>query len=149
MTNFCTMNIKLNILALCLIIQSFVIAQNSTSEKIIQFLGNERYLIESESNPGLIKFLESKILFGFEVIDYNPAKEKSFKNIESISLISKSSPGSISVEDFIDLYNKGTLNILLYNIPISDGTETYYKLGNTGKALIMRSVQYINSKISQ
>lgn len=127
---------------------SYTQAPNNSS-KIIEYLGVERYEGTLQNNPGLISFLNAKVEYGFEIIDVIPGKEDSFQQLNEIPVISKSGDATISPEAFLELYKNGTLNFLMYNFQTLPNAHSYYKLGNTGKAIIVYSVEYVNSKISQ
>lgn len=118
----------------------FVFGQEgSTTEKLVIFLGQERYNQNINSNPGLIENLSDRIEFGYEIIDYIPEKSADFKVIEEISSCKKNSSQSISPEQLIELHNSGDFIILNYDLPFSKSDNFYLKLGETGKAMIIYS----------
>lgn len=140
-----------------LILISFVVYVSFTSiytenvknsDKIIELIGESRYQFNLENNPGLIYFLDAKVDFGFQIIDMIPEKSNDFKQLSQIPLLSKSENQSITPEEFVNLYNSGNLNILLFDFQNQPKSNLYFSLGNTGNALIIYSVEHINSKIS-
>ncbi len=140
-----------------LILISFVVYASFTSiytenvknsDKIIELIGESRYQFNLENNPGLIYFLDAKVDFGFQIIDMIPEKSNDFKQLSQIPLLSKSENQSITPEEFVNLYNSGNLNILLFDFQNQPKSNLYFSLGNTGNALIIYSVEHINSKIS-
>lgn len=117
--------------------------------KIIELLGEERYEELKSTNLGMISYLNAKVDFGFQIIDAIPEKENEFKELNQIPILSKESGQFISPEEFVNLYNSGNLNILLFNFQNQPKTNLYYKIGNTNKYLIIYSVEHINSNINR
>lgn len=115
-------------------------------EKIIDFLGEERYESNLASNPGLIKNLKDRIEYGCELIDFIPEKASDFKVIEEVSSCKKNSSENISSERLVELYNQGEFNILNYNLPFDKSINYYIKLGQTGKALVIYSQSNIDRR---
>ena len=129
---------------------SIVFSQVLENEsKVIEFLGSERYQTELASNPGLIYFLDAKASYGFEIIDIIPGKEGDFQSIDDIQLHSKSQSGQVSATDFLNDAQSADFNFLMYNFTMLASKNQYFKLGDTGKAIIIYSVEHVNSKIAQ
>lgn len=120
--------------------------ENTSTEKLILFLGQERYEQNLTSNPGLIENLKDRIEFGYEIIDFIPEKSADFKLIEEISSCKKNSSQTILPQQLIELNDAGEFIILNYDLPFSKSDNFYLKLGETGKTLIIYSQEGISRR---
>jgi hypothetical protein len=55
---------------------------------------------------------------------------------------------TVSVIDFIQMYEASSLNILQVQLAYSQSSYTYYRLGNTGKVLILHSSESITKSLN-
>jgi hypothetical protein len=130
-----------------LLLVTYVFSQDQQSiEKLINFLGEERYESNLASNPGLIENLKDRIEYGCELIDFIPEKASDFKVIEEVASCKKNRTEKISSERLVELYNQGEFNILNYDLPFDKSINYYLKLGQTGKALVIYSQSNIDSR---
>ena len=122
---------------------------NGNHSKVIAYLGNERFQELTSTNPGLIDFLDAKAEYGYEIIDVIAGKEESFTRIEKVQIHSKVVGENVTVDQFMNDLASGDFNFLLYVFPTAADADLYFTLGDTGKAIVIHSVSYVNSKIIQ
>lgn len=147
---------RLLIFALTLLFcSSFSIAQTLQNEnEIVEYLGQSKFDQLSQSNPSYLKFLDAKCSFGFEIESMGSEKTSGFETLNTIKFndpdnkITKT-PSTITASQFVQMYEDGSLNILMYEIVGDKSAMTYYVLGNTGKVLMVFPVDYIAQKVNQ
>ena len=121
--------------------------QTSTNtEKIIAFLGTERYNDAFTNNTGLIVYLEAKLLYGYKIVDFNAERYPNHTVLLEVPVKMQRETAPISVEEFVQIYESGNLNFLFYPFPCEAQQNLYFKLGNTGKAIIIYSNEFVNSQ---
>lgn len=119
---------------------------SSNTDKIIAFLGTERYNDALDNNPGLIIYLEAKLLYGYKVVDFNSERFPAHTTLTEVPVKMQRDALPISVEEFVQIYESGNLNFLFYPFPCDADQTLYFKLGNTGKAIIIYSNERVNSQ---
>ena len=117
-------------------------SQTTNTEKIIQFLGQEKYEDAAINNPGLIIYLEAKLQYGYKVVDFNPTR---MPNYSILLEVPSKIYGNVSVDEFLVHYEMDSFNFLNYQYPCKEDENLYFKLGNTGKAIIIYSNEFVNS----
>lgn len=133
------------LIALTLCFSTVLSQSTSTTEKIIDFLGHEKYNETASSNPGLIIYLEARLNYGYKIVDFNSDRMINYTVINQLSKKSFEGYTFVSVYDFIEMNNNGTLNILLFSFPSQGEENLIFKLGDTNQALIVYSTSHINS----
>lgn len=128
-----------------------VSAQTYTNEtKLIEYLGLTRYNSLASNSSSYLKFLDARYSFGFEIIEYVPEKMNSFPVLTTVDMTNSDKiKTTVSIADFLNQINANTINYLMYDLQWDRSKTTYYVLGNTGKVLMIHSVEYINSKVNQ
>ena len=134
---------------------AYSFAQTLQNEsKIVEFLGQSEFDQMSQANPSYLEFLDAKCSYGFEIESMGPEKTSGFETLSSITYndpnnkITKS-PTTVTPSEFVQMYEDGTLNFLMYEIRGDRSAMTYYVLGNTGKVLMVFPVDYISQKVNQ
>lgn len=117
----------------------------TTQEKVINFLGYERFNKIESSNPGLIEFLEMKVEKGYHLIESVDAKKSSYIKVNHVFYKKE----EISIEDFLEALNQDSFNFLNYSFPNQDSNvTTHYLLGDSGLLISVYSNAVINNKIA-
>ncbi|MBK7127759.1 MAG: hypothetical protein IPM74_15045 [Crocinitomicaceae bacterium] len=119
----------------------------SPNSRVVDFLGSEKYQETLSSNPGLIKYLEAKLQFGFELTDKINEKSTGLKTLADIPYSEFSKDGILSSVDFVNSFLAGSLNVLHIQLPADPNADNYYVIGSTGYILVVKSNSYINSQI--
>lgn len=129
---------KLNLVKCCIfaVCTSFSAFSQSDHSKIIEAYGQERYQTLLNTNPGMIELLDAYIDKGVKLIDMHE-KYANEAQISSIALRSKSSL-SISVEEFVEIFESETFNPLNYSFFPKDAIQIFV-LGSTNKVLVIDS----------
>lgn len=125
--------VKCCILAVC---TSFSAFSQTSHSQIIEAYGQERYQTLLNTNPGMIELLEAYVDHGVKLIDMND-KYLDRVPVNNIHLRSKSSE-SITVEEFIELFETEEFNPLNYSFFPNDSLQVFV-LGATNKVLIIES----------
>lgn len=141
---------KFKLLFILLLSGVFSFGQSYTNEsKLIEFLGQERFTKLHDANSSYLKFLDARLSYGFQLVDYVPEKMSSFPVVETIEKINADkTTSSIAAADFVDLALSGNINYLMYKLDWDQSTHTYYRLGNTGKVLVILPNDMITQKVN-
>lgn len=111
-----------------------IFGQTDGSSMIIAAYGQSHYNEMSATNPGQIELLEKFALQGFHVVLTNN-KYETFTELTEIPLRSKSN-GTVSIQDFLQAYDSGSFNPLMYGF--FPGPETQvFKLHDTDRVVII------------
>lgn len=139
------------LLSIILLVGLTATAQPYANEtKLIEYLGLNRYNSLVSSSSSYLKFLDARYSYGFEIIEYVQEKMNSFPVLTTVDLTnSDKTKTTVSIETFLDQINTNTINYLMYDLQWDRSKTTYYVLGNTGKVLMIHSVEYINEKVNQ
>ena len=136
------------LLLVFVLISANIFAQDN-SDKIIEFLGTEKYAAYQANNPQYLDQLNAKINFGYKIEIMEDDKINTYNVLEEIIVINPAdkSQTSISPLDFVNASKLGDFNILMYSISGNRSFHTYYRLGSTNYVLTIYSIEYILSKI--
>lgn len=120
---------------------------------IIEYLGQEDYDQLIQSNPSYLEFLDAKCTHGFAIESMESEKTSGFTVLNEIPLIDPNNkitktPPVLTANEFVEMFQDGTVNMLLCNLRADRSKMTYYVLGNTGKVLLIYPVEYINQKVN-
>ena len=123
-------------------------AQDNT-DKIIEYLGSEKYTTYTSVNPQYIDQLNAKINHGYKIELIDNDKISTYEVLDQIIVknISDKSESTITIEEFINASKLDSFNILIYKIGWNRSFHTYYRLGSTNYVLTVYSMEYILSKI--
>ena len=86
---------------------------------------------------------------GFSILTLEEEKTIGFEKIYQVALSNIDKTETIvSIPDFIDMLESGTLNILLVKLAYDQSGFTYYILGESGKVLVLNSVESITKSLN-
>ena len=123
-------------------------------QKIVDYLGQEKFDELLSANPSYLKFLDVKCSNGFDIIEMAPEKSQNFSVLTEIEKIDPNqkyskTPNTISADEFVQLFENGNLNFLMYQLQGHKTQMTYFVLGNTGKVLMVYPTDYITQLVNQ
>lgn len=123
-------------------------------QKIVDYLGQEKFDQIQSSNPSYLTFLDVKCSDGFDIIEMVPEKTQNFTVLNEIVVIDPNNkitktPTTVSADDFVQMFENGSLNFLMYQLQGHKTQMTYYVLGNTGKVLMVFPTDYITQRVNQ
>lgn len=123
-------------------------AQNLQNEqKLIDHLGQERYDQLSSVNSPSLKFMDNRQEYGFEILEMESDKLKDMVQINSFNFSnSDKSTFEMTPTELLEAAENGELNILKLRLDYHQSANSYYRIGNTNKVLVLKSVQSIAKK---
>lgn len=123
-------------------------SQYSTTDKIVEYLGIERYNELSEKGSFYLEQLKGRILYGYSLQDFHADKTENYTIITTIQKRnSDKSYTSLSIADFLAELNQPNFNILLFKLPYSQNKNTLYQLGDSGHVLVLYSLNHILAQL--
>lgn len=146
-------------LSICSILIVFLLGANYTLfgqapvlEKQLQieeFLGQPKFNELLSTNPSYLTFLDTRCSAGYKIVEMTKEKSGSFQLIEKIQKNSTmdSPVEAVTAAEFVQAANDPSFNFLQYSFQFDRTEMTYYKLGSTGKVLMIFPVRYINQII--
>lgn len=118
----------------------------NNESKIIELLGQEKFDQMVSINPGYLKYLDARCE-AFTIIDFS---EEKFGYLKPLQTLVKRNPSnksegnlSVSPAEMVQEYNDGNFNILLYDFYYDKSEYTYYRIGDTGKIIMIYPVDQI------
>lgn len=114
----------------------YTFAQSPEETKIVHAYGEVEYNQMLTSNPGQVELLEKYILHGFHLVPSND-KYLDFPELTEIPLRSKLDV-SISIENFMQSYDSGNFNPLLYRFFPSNEIQIF-RLQGTNRVVLIDS----------
>jgi hypothetical protein len=123
--------------------------------KLVDFLGQEKFDEILSSNPSYLTFLDVKCTSLYTVLDLPSEKTQSMTvlneiekriwdtNVKTGDEILNKVKNLISTNQFIQELQSPNFNILEYTFAQDRSTDKYYVLGNSGKVIVIHSVNYI------
>lgn len=118
-------------------------------QRLVEYLGQDRYTKLYQAGSGYLKFLDARLSYGFELIDYVPEKMSSFVQLQTIEKVNADkSVTQVSASDFVQQALNGSINYLLFKFEWDQHAYTYYRLGDTGKALLIFPTDYVTEKMN-
>lgn len=139
---------------IALVIVTNAIGQTlNNQQKLVEYLGQERFDELQTSNPSYLQFLDIKCSKGFDVIELASEKTQNMPVLNDIEKIDPNqkfhkTPNTISASDFVQLFENGSLNFLMYQLQGDRYEMRYYVLGNTGKVLMIYPTDYISQLVN-
>lgn len=133
-----------------LLVTGILFAQNlSHKTQIIEHIGQDRYEMLTQNNSPSLNFMNERCEMGFSLLTLEEEKTAGFQKINQVTLSnSDKTETTVSIEDFIEMIENGTLNILLVKLAYDQSSFTYYKLGDSGKVLVLHSVESITKSVN-
>lgn len=133
-----------------LVITSLAYSQKIKNQaKVKELLGEEAYSQNLAQNPGKIKYLSAFESDGYSIESLPSDKQLDTKTLIEIPLkCSKKGSKektSVTVEQFLKASSSDDFNILMYNLHADPNKVAVYKLGSTGKVLIIQSTKRISA----
>lgn len=118
-------------------------------DKLIEFLGQERFdKINSQSN-GYLRFLDLRCSDGWQIIDNIDGKFDQYEKLDSLNYSTPEKViNAVSAEEILNQINSGEFNLIKYTLKWDKDKTVYYVLGNTGKVLAIHPVEYINKLLN-
>lgn len=113
------------------------IGQINHEQKIIDFYGQDWYHEMETINPGILLVMDSYIDSGFVVQDIVDDKYLLFDPIEAVP-VNDPSIGSVSVFEFLNDYNSGNFNPLIYQYYPGNAPQVY-RLKGVNKIILIQS----------
>ena len=148
-------------LFILLFITSGSFAQNLENESsIVEYLGEERYFELTQKNPAYLNFLDARYSHGYSVMDYVDEKMNEFSTLEviyhsawaTVDLNGKEYlevvESKVTPAEFLIALESEEFNFLEYRFTFDRTAVTYHVLGNTGKVLMIASVENINNIVN-
>lgn len=128
--------------------------------QLAEYLGDSRFNQLHQSNPSYLEFLDERCSNGYTVIDMPLEKTEGMtvlNTIPALKWIVIESEGknvdqmissSVTAEEFVLNHSQIDFNFLRYELAFEKSENTYYVLGNTGKVLIVYSVDHVSQKLN-
>ncbi|MEO9533000.1 MAG: hypothetical protein ABJG68_15710 [Crocinitomicaceae bacterium] len=137
------------ILALTLASGLSMAQELSHKDKIIDHIGQDRFDKLSQNNSPSLLFMNERVEMGYSIVELEDEKSAGFEKLDQITFsnLDKTST-NVSIVDFLEMHETGNLNILRVQLAYSQSGFTYYKLGNTGKVLVLHSVESITKSLN-
>lgn len=119
--------------------------------KLIEYLGQEKFDQLKANGSGYLKFLDARQSHGFAIMDYDAEKMSDFTVLNSVNKMNPNdkSVSQVSVDTFLSEINSGTINYLLYKFEWDQNSYTYYRLGSSGKVLVIYPNDYITEMMNK
>lgn len=123
-------------------------SQYSTTDKIVEYIGIDRYIELSEKGSFYLEQLKGRILYGYSLQDYHPDKNENYTVITSIQKRNHDKTyTTLSIDDFLAELNQPNFNILLFKLSYSQNKNTLYQLGDSGHVLVLYSLNHILAQL--
>ena len=134
-----------------LLVTGILSAQDlSHKDQIIEHIGQDRFDRLTQNNSSYLDFMNERCEMGFSLLMLEDEKTEGFEKINEVILMNSDKTETIvSIENFIEMLESGTLNILQVKLAYSQSSFTYYKLGNSGKVLVLNSVDSITKSLNK
>lgn len=118
-------------------------------DKVEQLLGEEKFNELLTSNPSYLVFLDTRCSSGYKIVDMTKEKAADFQLIQKIKKHATvdSELEAVTADEFVQYASDPNFNFLQYSFQFDRTEMTYYKLGSTGKVLMIFPVGYINQLI--
>jgi hypothetical protein len=121
----------------------------SHKNQIIDAIGQNRFERLEGSQSKSLLFMNERIEMGYSIMELAGEKTAGFDTINEVQVSNPDKTTStVSVTDFIQMYEASSLNILRVQLAYSQSSYTYYRLGNTGKVLILHSIESITKSLN-
>ena len=140
-----------------IIFSSHSFAQSLENESsIIEYLGEEKYNEYTQSNPAYLNFLDARYSYGYSVMDYVDEKMNEYPVLEIIyhseyAILTSNGKEytelvktKVTPEEFLITIESNDFNFLEYQFAFDRNEVVYHVLGNTGKIIMINSVENIN-----
>ena len=113
--------------------------------QIVEFLGQTKFNELLSTNPSYLTFLDTRCSSGYKIIDMSKEKAAEFELIDKIQKnnMYTSPVEAITAVEFVQAASSPNFNFLQYSFLFDSKEMTYYKLGSTGKVLMIFPVGYI------
>ena len=116
-------------------------------QKLIDYLGQERFQKLTQANSPSLLFMDKRASHGYEIMTIEPEKLVDMNQVhEFVFSNSDKSTYSLTADEFLTNSANGSLNILQLNLKYDPSSSTFYRIGNSDKVLVLKSVEFISKK---
>ena len=116
-------------------------------QKLVDYLGQERFQKLTQSNSPSLLFMDKRASHGYEIMTIEPEKLVDMNQVhEFVFSNSDKSTYRLTADEFLTNSANGSLNILQLNLKYDPSSSTFYRIGNSDKVLVLKSVEFISKK---
>ena len=107
----------------------------------------KRFQKLTQANSPSLLFMDKRASHGYEIMTIEPEKLVDMNQVhEFVFSNSDKSTYSLTADEFLTNSANGSLNILQLNLKYDPSSSTFYRIGNSDKVLVLKSVEFISKK---